>query len=59
MRRKGANRLDRTLLADIRDQAVSLSRLLTGAFPASRAAGPETRSRQIGPGASAAIKKPH
>jgi K+-sensing histidine kinase KdpD len=32
----GANRLDRTLLADIRDEAVHLSQLLTSAFPASR-----------------------
>jgi two-component system, OmpR family, sensor histidine kinase KdpD len=60
--KSGANRLERTLLTDIRDEAVSLGQLLTNAFPASRAAGPETWSRQIGPDASAAInpgKKPH
>jgi len=39
----GANRLDRTLLADIRDEAVHLSQLLTSAFPASRA----TEARQF------------
>jgi K+-sensing histidine kinase KdpD len=33
----GANRLERTLLTDIRDEAVQLSQLLTSAFPASRA----------------------
>ena len=62
MRGKGANRLDRTLLTDIRDEAVSLSQLLANACPASRAVESETRSGQIGPGASAAInpgKKPH
>jgi K+-sensing histidine kinase KdpD len=38
MRRKSsANRLDRALLTDIRDEALSLSQLLTNAFPASRA----------------------
>jgi two-component system, OmpR family, sensor histidine kinase KdpD len=33
----GANRLERTLLTDIRDEAVQLSQLLTSALPASRA----------------------
>jgi K+-sensing histidine kinase KdpD len=33
----GANRLERTLLTDIRDEAVQLGQLLTSAFPASRA----------------------
>ena len=62
MRRKSANRLDRALLSDIRDEAVSLSRLLTDAFPPPRAAGSEARSGSLGPGASVAInprKKPH
>jgi len=48
MQGKGASRRDRTLLADIRDEAVSLSQLLTNAFPASCASRHET------PG-----KKPH
>jgi K+-sensing histidine kinase KdpD len=61
-----ASRLDRTLLADIRDEAVNLSQLLTDAFPASRATEQDTgyrqdRSdpaeppRQIGLGIAAAI----
>jgi K+-sensing histidine kinase KdpD len=33
----GANRLERTLLTDIRDEAVQLGQLLTNALPASRA----------------------
>jgi K+-sensing histidine kinase KdpD len=60
MRRKRANHLDRALLTDISDEAVSLSQLLTDAFPASRSAS-ETPSRQIGLGAVSAInpgKKP-
>ena len=59
--KSGANRLDRALLTDIRDEARSLSQLLTDAFPVSSATGHETRPRQIGlaaltynPG-----KKPH
>jgi K+-sensing histidine kinase KdpD len=40
------NRLDRTLLADIRDEAVQLSQLLTDAFPVSRATMHETQYRQ-------------
>jgi K+-sensing histidine kinase KdpD len=62
----GASRLDRTLLADIRDEAVQLSQLLTDAFPAARATvhdnsyrqdcGDAAQSlRQIGLGAPAAI----
>jgi K+-sensing histidine kinase KdpD len=62
----GASRLDRTLLADIRDEAVQLTQLFTNAFPASRATvhdssyrqdwGDATESfRQIGLGAPAAI----
>ena len=62
----GASRLDRTLLADIRDEAVQLSQLLTDAFPASHATVEDTRyrqdwsdpdelRRQIGLGAPAAI----
>jgi K+-sensing histidine kinase KdpD len=62
----GAGRVDRTLLADIRDEAVQLSQLLTDAFPASRATvhdgsyrqdwGDATESfRQIGLGAPATI----
>jgi two-component system sensor histidine kinase KdpD len=39
----GANRLERTLLTDIRDEAVHLSQLLTNAFPASCATAHETR----------------
>jgi two-component system sensor histidine kinase KdpD len=42
----GADRLDRTLLTDIRDEAVHLSQLLTNAFSAWRAAVHETRSCQ-------------
>ena len=42
----GADRLDRTLLTDIRDEAVHLSKLLTNAFSTSRAAARETRSCQ-------------
>jgi K+-sensing histidine kinase KdpD len=60
--KSGANRLDRTLLADVREEAMSLGRLLSNAFPPSRTAVHETRSRQIGPGAVAAInpgKKSH
>jgi K+-sensing histidine kinase KdpD len=38
----GANRLERTLLTDIRDEAVHLSQLLTNAFPTSRATVHET-----------------
>lgn len=69
----GANRLERTLLTDIRDEAAQLSRLLTNAFPAARATAHETRScqdwsdpvdlpPQIGLGAWAAVnlvKKSH
>ena len=62
----GASRFDRTLLADIRDEAVQLSQLLSDAFPASRAIvqdngyrqdwGDAAQSlRQIGMGAPAAI----
>jgi K+-sensing histidine kinase KdpD len=36
----GANRLERTLLTDIRDEAMRLSQLLTEAFPAPRATVP-------------------
>jgi K+-sensing histidine kinase KdpD len=39
----GANRLERTLLADIGDEAAHLSQLLTSAFPASREIVHETR----------------
>ena len=60
------NRLDRTLLADIRDEAVQLSQLLTDAFPGSHATAEDTcyrqdwgdpaeLRRQIGLGAPAAI----
>jgi two-component system, OmpR family, sensor histidine kinase KdpD len=62
----GANRLERTLLADIRDEAMRLSQLLTEAFPTSRATVQEARScqdwsdppdlpRQAGPDAWAAV----
>ena len=44
----GANRLEQTLLADIRDEAVSLGQLLTNAFPTPSATGHATRLRQIG-----------
>ena len=64
--KSGSSRLDRTLLADIRDEAVQLSQLLTDAFPASRATvhdnsyrqdwSDATQSlRQIGLGAPATI----
>lgn len=62
----GASRLDRTLLADIRDEAAQLSRLLTDAFPASHATAHDNSYRedwgdafqplrQIGLGAPATI----
>jgi K+-sensing histidine kinase KdpD len=59
--KSGANRLDRALLTDIRDEARSLSQLLTDAFPVSSATGHETRPRQIGPAALTFNpgKKPH
>jgi K+-sensing histidine kinase KdpD len=46
MRDKGGNRRDRALLADIRDEAVSLSQLLTDAFPASRASRRQTAGKK-------------
>ena len=69
----GANHVERTLLGDIRDEAMRLSELLANIFPVSRATGHETRScqdwsdpadlhRQIGLGGWAAVnlvKKPH
>jgi two-component system, OmpR family, sensor histidine kinase KdpD len=42
----GANRLDRNLLADIKDEAMQLSQFLTDVFPASRASACETRFGQ-------------
>ena len=42
----GANRLDRTLLTDIRDEAMRLNQLLANAFPDSRATVRESRACQ-------------